>query len=385
MTGRLDHTRPIFLVVMMLIVGACDTGGGMTSPSTSVPSRASWLTSSTTPASEIDYLGYVDAVLEILESRHWRSSEIEWQALRAEVRGSLPELPTQSQAYQAIELALDVIGDRHTRFRPPWEDVPIDASGPRPRGDRLEGDIGYLYVPGNHLLSDDAFTMYASYIVEAMREVDQSSPVCGWIIDLRDNIGGSIPPMLLGLGPLFGDGVFLSYVGTRGRTMEWEYRKGSLLVNGIPFDEMTVHESEAPYDSPYVLPSPVTLRLQAAFRLYTNAYTPDDPEAPVALLISDLTASAAEGVLVGFLGRPDTRSFGVPTAGLPTGVEGVHMLDGAVLAVAGSRSRDRLGRLYEDRIKPMRRSVDLFPFDQEDAVQGEAAGWLATTEHCARN
>src|SRR5437899_12878929 len=48
-----------------------------------------------------------------------------------------------------------------------------------------------------------------------------------------------------------------------------------------------------------------------------------------AVLTDESTASVGEAVAVAFIGRSNTRSFGQPTAGVPTGNVVYHLADGA--------------------------------------------------------
>ncbi len=53
-----------------------------------------------------------------------------------------------------------------------------------------------------------------------------------------------------------------------------------------------------------------------------------------------------------FRGRPNARSFGEPTAGVPTGNAPIPLPDGALLNLTSAYGLDRLGRTYADRIAP---------------------------------
>lgn len=78
------------------------------------------------------------------------------------------------------------------------------------------------------------------------------------------------------------------------------------------------------------------------------------PRPPVAVLTSRLTGSAGEAVAMAFRGRPGARSFGEPTAGVPTGNTQHRLADGAELYLTEAIGVDRTGRTYETRIRPDR-------------------------------
>jgi hypothetical protein len=70
------------------------------------------------------------------------------------------------------------------------------------------------------------------------------------------------------------------------------------------------------------------------------------------VLTSRLTGSSGEGVVMAFRGRPDSRSFGEPTAGVPTGNAGYPLSDRAELYLTEGIGVDRTGATYQARIQP---------------------------------
>jgi carboxyl-terminal processing protease len=74
---------------------------------------------------------------------------------------------------------------------------------------------------------------------------------------------------------------------------------------------------------------------------------------PVALLLGPGTRDAGEDVAVAFRGRPNTRSFGKPTAGFPLqGVQAHRLSDGSTLGVLETRAADRTGIVHRVALEP---------------------------------
>ncbi|WP_272947792.1 S41 family peptidase [Xanthomonas campestris] len=159
---------------------------------------------------------------------------------------------------------------------------------------------------------------------------------CGWIIDLRQNSGGTMWPMLNGLQPLLGDHVLGYFVNADGEQTPWR-AKAAPPMSGV----------------------------RAA-----------QTDRPVAVLIGPNTASAGEMVAITFRGRPATRSFGQPSAGQTTSNRTVDLPGGGVLAVASSTTQDRNAQRLDGALQP---DVVLDP--QADAIDA-AAQWLRT-QRCA--
>ena len=68
--------------------------------------------------------------------------------------------------------------------------------------------------------------------------------------------------------------------------------------------------------------------------------------------MTEQTASSGEAVLIAFVGRPNTRSFGTATRGLTTANDGFPLPDGASIMLAVGTYADRLGRVYGQAIEP---------------------------------
>jgi carboxyl-terminal processing protease len=82
----------------------------------------------------------------------------------------------------------------------------------------LAGGIGYLDLPtfGYGPPQDQT---YATDAQDAIRFLAPSAS-CGWIVDLRRDLGGDFYPMLAGVGPLLGDGQAGSFVTPAGLRIE---------------------------------------------------------------------------------------------------------------------------------------------------------------------
>lgn len=146
---------------------------------------------------------------------------------------------------------------------------------------------------------------------------------CGWIVDLRRNVGGNIWSFLATVGPILGPGELGGFVCRDGRREGWSYQDGEVRWNGERRGESEVEGA-----------------------VYTMA------PRPVALLISPGTAQADETTLVVFLGRPATHLFGEPTTGVPFLADHTTLSDAAEVFVSGARSYDRTGAIYDRPITP---------------------------------
>jgi hypothetical protein len=144
----------------------------------------------------------------------------------------------------------------------------------------------------------------------------------GWIIDLRDHDGDSPWPSLAALSTLLGGPAVGSFTSRQGK-QAWIVERGVARIAGGP----ALVDTQAP-------PEP-------------------DFRGPVAVLLGPGTRDAGEDVAVALRGRPNTRSFGVPTAGFPLqGVQAHRLADGSVLGVLETRAADRTGVVHRVALEP---------------------------------
>jgi carboxyl-terminal processing protease len=196
---------------------------------------------------------------------------------------------------------------------------------------RLQDGFGYVDVPGV-VGGGDSFDRDA---VAAIRAVD-TAPICGWVVDLRRNVGGNMWPMLHAVRPILGEGNPFTY----------RYGKG-------PWSQASV-------------------------------YSLKQPAPAIAVLTSRLTVSSGELLTIAFRGPSTTRTFGEATVGLSSSNMDFPLVDGAILVVTTSRAADRVGREYDGPIQPDQPvEIDWTRIGtDDDPVVRSATGWLRDQGPC---
>jgi carboxyl-terminal processing protease len=302
-----------------------------------------------------DVAAYLNEALDIMETHSLHRDEIDWPTFRAEVVAQAAGAGETADTYEALRLAVELLGDGHSRFLTPEEAAVIlggAAENQLPEAYLVSDRLGYLWLPGYLGSGRPAADQHATMIQSLIAQVDEVEP-CGWIIGLRDNGGGNMWPMLAGVGPLLGEGEVGRFADQQGSVGPWIYRNGQAGVG----DNVIAQVS--------------------------NPYRPDLPERPIALLIGANTASSGEAIVIAFHGRPNTRFFGQPTAGLSTSNSPFYLPDAAVLVLTTSVMADRFGYRFGQAIEP-----DIFvepvpgAIDETDAVLLEAVVWLQESSLC---
>ncbi|OEJ36084.1 hypothetical protein BGK67_30655 [Streptomyces subrutilus] len=319
---------------------------------------------------------FLTHVLDLLQKNSLERNKVDWPEVRRQAFADAAGAKTTADTYEAIDTAVKALNNRHTYFLRPDQaaalDPPVEVPGtegppPVPRGHLIGQKIGYVSLP-----TTDKIPGYARAGAEVVRTVDASGP-CGWIVDLRGDSGGAMWPMLDALAPLLGDGRLGAFVDADGEQSAWELKKGQLSVGGevISKDVPPSIETGEPGIDDYVT---------------HNAYVLKRPRPPVAVLTGPETASAGEATLIAFRGRPEARSFGLPTAGLATGNTTYPFHDGSLLVLTETADVDRTGRRYGNT--PIAPDVRVDFTDQDvaggpgDPVVDAARKWLESRPAC---
>ena len=289
---------------------------------------------------------YLAAAIAIAETHALHRDRIDWHALRLASAHRTAGASTPADTYDTIRWVLTQLEDHHSFFLPPENGdsaiATYDREATVPGGHLRPDRIAVLRIPG-FLGSPQRGTRYADTLQAWIAKLDAAEPV-GWIVDLTENGGGNMWPMLAGLGPLLGEGPLGAFDIPHQPPAVWSYRDGQSWLD----DSSQARTSGGGY------------------RLRTTA-------APVAVLMSARTASSGEAVLIAFCGRPDTLRFGTSSRGLTTANDGFPLPDGATILLTVGTFVDRFGRVYGRSIEP-----DQVVDCEGKQLQTRAAAWVHT-------
>jgi hypothetical protein len=186
---------------------------------------------------------YLASALDLMEGNALHRDNINWGAVRAEAsrRGTGASAPAET--YDAIRWALSQLQDDHSFFAAPDRGFTAIASGQyereatMPNGYLRSDRIAYLNVPAFRG-SPQLVTQYADCLQEFIALFDDSDPI-GWIVDLTDNGGGNMWPMLAGLGPLLSAGPLGSFRFPTQPPATWSYSGGRAYLDDVSFANAT--------------------------------------------------------------------------------------------------------------------------------------------------
>lgn len=324
--------------------------------------------------------GLLREAIHILATQPIGRDRVDWSRLSTDLEITVASDAPPAAAHPLIRNAVSRLNDPHSRFIPPPVPTPpadppaqsepanstTQATSAAPRGEipyvpsarMLDGDIAYVVVPMCAAADSESLAQYATTLRRAILDAEAHNPR-GWLIELRFNGGGNVWPMLLGMRPILGDGLQMTGIApdggkTRigcGATTAWMQRGDDPVYEQLRIE---------PPDHDRLIRS-----------------------APVAVLIGSWTMSAGEMAAISLRGRPRTRLFGDPTAGLTTATNEFPLSDGSKLILSVEKMGDRGGEPVPHQIPP---DVPVDSADwpgPDDEVARAAIHWLRAeaTEH----
>lgn len=301
---------------------------------------------------------YLEEAIKILQENGINRKTVDWAAVREKAFQMADGAQSPNETYPAIYYMMQEAGGKHSNFNPPASVEQIQQASandsPSARGKLLLSKIGYIEIEYFRSVNIEEGVKYADALRQIIRDLDNQG-ACGWIVDLRQNAGGNMWPMLAGIGPLLGSGKAGSFIDPDGNEITWAYEDGKALIGG-----------------------------EVSMQVSGEAYHLKNETPPVAVFTGSLTGSSGEAIAVSFIGRPQTRSFGQYTAGYSTSNQIFELSDGAWMILTTAIFADRTGRTYGGPIQPdqiIEETYEYITIDNELIFQ-PAVDWLMAQPAC---
>lgn len=247
---------------------------------------------------------------------------------------------TGYQAEENIRTLLSELKDSHSFYQDAEDASRYSSSGGDPAAAKvmlIEGKVGYVSIPAVNGTNAALAKSFADEVGGKLKGTSRDAR-CGWVVDLRNNRGGNMWPMISALSSFFGTERLGGFKRADGQVAWWSLQ--TKKVTAAP------GRSEA-------------------------------KDAKVAVLLGPRTASSGEAVAVAFVDRPNTRSFGAPTAGLASSNTRFTLPDGGAIYLTTAIDVDRTGREVGQKIAPDERLADDIVEDSE--IPAAALAWLTNS------
>ncbi len=281
---------------------------------------------------------FLKEVVSILKENSIYSEKTEWDSLKVILNREYKSLENDTLKAHAVNRIFKEFDFKHhffmskeaaQRWKNQSDDMSDNKTIPKHKyvtGKFIEPDIGYLKVPSFSSGDSVQLKLFAKIAQQEQKRLSDKGAK-KWIVDLTQNRGGNMWPMLAGLSPLIGDGK-AGYFVTKSKDIVGTWN----IENGDAFLE----ENDS-----------ITYSVQIA------QSTIDFVNHKTAILISGETASSGEALLMSFLGKKNVKTFGVKTANYTTSNSDFELSDGSILWVTVSYMADRNLRTYPNGISPM--------------------------------
>jgi hypothetical protein len=299
----------------------------------------------TPPTKEIR--NYINHLVKVVKKASVYKDSLDWKIMDKEIAGLLRGMSTPQDMKELSNYLLNklrVAGDNHSLI---YTKTEVDKAAQQntdsrqPSGKLLDNRIGYVNVPGFSSTNDTAQVHWATLIQNIIKKLDTENSITGWVVDLRENTGGNMYPMIAGLGPLIGGGNLGHFITSDGRSKyAWFYKDGASGAG------------------------------KSALVKVKDYYSLKNNDSKIAVLIGPMTSSSGEMTTVSFIGKPNAKLFGQPSGGYTTGNQGFKLKDGSELYLAASYISDRNHKKYLRKIEP-----DVWVSDKDSVIQ-KASDWL---------
>lgn len=328
-----------------------------------LPARARGLNGADTtePTCREEAEKLLDETLSFMEKNYYRRAQVSWPGLAADAKARLREAASCEEAYACIGWCFHQLKEPHTFIMPPARAArysggasDLERSGQaipdlselvgEIKGEWLQDSIAYLTIPWVSTTDSLVCLRIADSLQSVIARLD-SRNISHWIIDLRKNSGGNCWPMLAGIGPLLGDGVYGYFVSGSSR-IPITYRDGSA------------------FQGKHVL-----------CRVSNRGYRTQSDRKSIVVLTGRKTVSAGEIVALAFKGRAQVCLIGEPTAGLTTANATYSLSDRSLLVLTVCQEADHMGRICEGSIQPDKLVAVERPA-VGDAAREAALAWL---------
>ena len=184
----------------------------------------------------------VSQACDIVQSNAYFSDAIDWSFRRVERSDLANRLTGIDDGHEAIQSLLNDLGDRHSHLvNSAMSDVRIESEAPVPSARVIRHahcKAAYVHVPFHAVNLRVSGIEFAHQLRAALMDLD-ADDISGRIIDLRDNDGGNMWPMLAGLAPLL-DGPLVGRFRTRdGFETDWTIGQSNVQCGYSAVLEMT--------------------------------------------------------------------------------------------------------------------------------------------------
>ncbi|MCG7340746.1 S41 family peptidase [Staphylococcus auricularis] len=256
---------------------------------------------------------YAKIALNQMDANGLYAKGDQWEKAKEKALNETKDADSYKATHKPLERALSVAGGKHSFIMTEEESDDIELEYPKTHVDHQILTIELPGFMGNQ--------KEAKHYAEVINDALQKGSYKGVIVDLQDDDGGDMGPMIGGLSSLIPDGKLVSYI-----------------------DQENEEAMKATLEGSEVKSGGTPIKLSNADKVKGK---------PVAILLSDKTASSGEITALSFKGLKDVKYFGDDSATYTSVNSTFTLYDGTMVNLTTHKLKDRTGKVYEnDPIKP---------------------------------
>jgi hypothetical protein len=279
---------------------------------------------------------YLDTIISLNKTKSVYRNSVDWSKIEPIIYAKASGATKVEDLFPSIHFLYDTLNDNHSCFTYKGKNIgkPYKEREINPylineifgkhvglQVKVLNNFYGYILIPGIEAENEEDVNEIAQQILDSLCSIT-TTKLKGWIIDLRFNQGGNMYAMLGGLGSIIGDGKVGFLTTAIGKvTSVWSVKKGNAYYNNVQMSAANPH-----------------------CQLSSNL--------PIAVLISEMTASSGEAIAIILNKRPKTILLGHKTWGASTGRLDYPINDFSSVGVTESYMADRNKTIYKNGINP---------------------------------
>lgn len=277
---------------------------------------------------------YGNIAIEIMDSNGYYAAGEDWETQKEEALAEFETISSYEEAFPIIEESLQVAGGKHSFLLPEDEKETTYSQDQMPIVEKTDS-ILTIHLPAIMNAQENG-QEYAEIVLNSLRD---NQDIEGVILDLQDNTGGDMGPMITAISPLLPDGDILSF-------------------------------SRPAYDIPVTLEDG---QVTGGGTTIDTDIQPFKLDVPIAVLVDDRTASSAEAVLMSLMELEQVKTFGQPTAGYASANASYPLYDESIMFLTVAYNKTTSGQIFYDNPIP----VDV----ETEQPYEEAINWLSNMTH----
>lgn len=267
--------------------------------------------------------------INIIEIHALYASGDEWKKVKKQALNNIKYCKTYEETLPYIKDALKCAGGKHSFI---MEKMPESTGKFSPSFPEISCENNILHIKLSAFSGGaDDCQKYKDIIEKALLNETYKNV----IIDLRENTGGDMGPMISGLSPLIEDGYLMSFVMKDSSEHKVYLKDGVVIGAG----------------------SEVKVSLRKNIKVEK-----------IAILISNQTASSGEIAALAFDGISNSKIIGEKSAGFTTSNNSIKLYDGVTMIITSAKLKSRTGEIYDNH--------SIIPHLESSASYDDAIRWF---------